>query len=70
MKRPVPRTLSLLALALIAGTGLATAAKRVELGERLDALADADSTSLGGQAKLAQWLNQDRWDNWQNWLNY
>jgi hypothetical protein len=70
MKLPIFKTLSLVAMALIAGTTFAATAKRLELGDRLDALADADSTSRGDQAKLAQWLNQDRWDNWQNWLNY
>lgn len=70
MRKSRLRTFGYLAAAVLAGTSLSAAAKRVELDQRIGGVADAESQRVGGSAKLAQWLNQNPWDNWNNWPNY
>lgn len=69
MKIGLHRKLIYLATAVVAGTSLTAATKRMELDGRLDALLDADPKKFDSSAKLAQWLNQNPWQNWNNWLN-
>lgn len=69
MKIGLHRKLIYLVAAVVAGTSLTAATKRLELDGRLEALLDADPKTLESSAKLAQWLNQNPWKDWNNWLN-
>lgn len=69
MKIGLHRKLIYLAAAIVAGTSLTVATKRLELDGRLDALLDAAPKKLDSSAKLSQWLNQNQWNNWYNWPN-
>ena len=55
--------------ALLAGATTLAAAKRAELGERLDAVVDEDAGARTLGMRLAQWLDHSRFQK-VNWYNY
>lgn len=65
MKRAI-----IILLAAFTGASTAVAAKRVELDQRLDAIAGADPASRSVTMRLAQWLNGNQFNNFNNWPNY
>ncbi len=56
-------------MALAAGASLATAAKRVEIAERIAAASADGGDTKPAKHRLAQWLDNNPFFNHSNWMN-